>query len=223
MKKIGIVARAGIYFDKPSMYMYDSFRIICLENNCLPVMVLPPQLKDYYHLSGPEVGHLTDQEKNYLKEVIDSCDGIIIPGGERWYDYDKYIFQYAYEKDIPILGICMGMQIMANYDNNEQPIENKDRSHYQKKTDYAHSIEIKKDTKLFQIIGKETIMVNSYHNYHIKDTNNLTISALSKDGYIEAIEDKKKRFVLGLQWHPEIMYDYDLDNKKIMKAFIDAL
>ena len=134
---------------------------------------MPPQLKDYYRLGGSEIGPLSDKEQNYLMKCVDNCDGIIIPGGDRWYDYDKFIYQYAYSKDIPILGICMGMQVMANFDNNENPIKNIDNSHYQKKKDYAHSIEINPNTKLFQIIGKEQIMVNSYHNYHISHVNNV--------------------------------------------------
>lgn len=223
MKKIGIVSRFGEYFDKTALYMFDSYRIICLENNCLPFMILPPQMKDYYKLSGKEVGHLNESDKKYLQDFVDRCDGIIIPGGDRWYDYDKYIFEYAYEKNKPILGICMGMQVMASCDNNLLPIKNKDNSHYQKNTDYAHHIKINKDSKLYDILSLDEIGVNSYHNYHIHNVNQFSVSAVSSDGVIEAIEDKSKKFVMGLQWHPEIMYSYDENNKKIIKAFIDAL
>lgn len=223
MKKVGIVARTGEFWDRSAVYMFENYRLICFENGVIPFLVLPPQLKDYYKTSGSDIGHLNEQEQDYLKQIVDDCDGIIIPGGDRWYDYDKFIYEYAYSIDKPILGICMGMQVIVSCDNFKMPILNDKNIHYQKKVDYAHKVKINKDSKLYQIIGKEEIMVNSYHNYHVEETNNLNVSALSEEGYIEAVEDNKKKFVMGLQWHPEIMYDYDLDNKKIFKAFIDAL
>lgn len=223
MKKVGIVARTGSFWDRSAMYMFENYRLICFENNCLPFMILPPQLKDYYKTSGQDIGHLNDNEKEYLKSIIDECDGIIIPGGDRWYDYDQFIYKYAYFQNKAILGICMGMQVMVSCDNELKPILNDNDNHYKKKVDYAHKVKIDKNSKLYQIIGKEEIEVNSYHNYHIEKTNNLQETAYSEDGYIEAVEDPNKKFVIGIQWHPEIMYDYDIDNKKIIKAFIDAL
>lgn len=223
MKIVGIVARTGKYFDRSTIYMFDSFRRICFENNVLPFLILPPQIKDYYECSGKEIGHLTKNEENYLMQCVDRCDGLILPGGDRYYEYDLFIYRYAKEKDIPILGICMGMQLMANEENNNKPIAIGNESHYRKKVDYAHEIEINNKSKLYNIIKKEKINVNSYHYYVVGDKTNLHISALSKEKYIEAIEIPNKKFILGVQWHPEIMYDYDDDNKKLMQSFFEAL
>ena len=50
--------------------------------------------------------------------MVDLCDGIIIPGGYRIYEFYKYITEYAIKKDIPVLGICLGMQTLSRIDNN---------------------------------------------------------------------------------------------------------
>ena len=60
---------------------------------------------------------------------------------------------------------------------------------------------------------------NSYCKSIINKTN-LYVSGISFDNYIEAIEDNNKRFFLGIQWHPENMYDSDIDAKKIFDYFI---
>ena len=64
-------------------------------------------------------------------------------------------------------------------------------------------------------------MVNSRHNEHIDSVDNFVVSAISEDGIIEAIEDKNKNFVLGIQWHPESMLDYDIYACDIYKYFIN--
>ena len=50
----------------------------------------------------------------------------------------------------------------------------------------------------------------------------LSIVGISNDGIIEAIEDKNKRFFIGVQWHPESMIEYDSIQNKIFKKFINA-
>ena len=53
------------------------------------------------------------------------------------------------------------------------------------------------------------------------EVNELFISGRSEDGVIEAIERKDKKFILGVQWHPEMMSQYDEDQNKILKYFVD--
>ena len=59
------------------------------------------------------------------------------------------------------------------------------------------------------------------HKYAIKECEMCDVVATSEDGVIEAIEYPNKKFILGLQWHPEKMIDFDLDANKIIKYFID--
>ena len=155
-------------------------------------------------------------EEDY-KELINICDGLIFQGGDDIEEYDLKALKYAYDKDIPTLGICLGMQIMGIlFNGNIIDINN-----HKKNLDYAHSILIKKDTKLYSIFNQDIIKVNSRHKSVLKNTS-LCVSALSNDGYIEAIEDTDKKFFIGVQWHPESML-YDERQNKIFKCFIDSL
>jgi len=90
---------------------------------------------------------------------------------------------------------------------------------HQKVLNYAHEIRIKRNSKLYNIFKSDIIKVNSRHKSVIKNTK-LNISALSQDGYIEAIEDLNKRFFIGVQWHPESMVKYDNKQNNLFKYFI---
>ncbi len=155
--------------------------------------------------------------ENY-KEVINMCDGIIFSGGDSFEEYDKEALEYIYEKDIPVLGICLGMQLMGILFNGKMI----DIDHHKKDMDYVHSIHINKDSKLYDIFKLDYIKVNSRHKSAIKDTT-LKVSALSHDNRIEAIEDSTKKFFLGVQWHPESMVKYDKKQENIFKYFINLL
>lgn len=147
---------------------------------------------------------------NDIEKVLKLCDGIIMPGGTDIYNYDKYICNYAIEKDIPLLGICLGMQIMAN------SIEKNINNHYL----ITHKIKTKEGSIINKIIGDN--YVNSRHNYHVVDIGNYNVSAYSEDGYIEAIEYPNKKFVVGVQWHPEDMIDFDKNELNLIKYFIET-
>ena len=147
--------------------------------------------------------------------LVQLCDGIVLTGGDHFVDNDFLLVQYLYKQDIPTLGICLGMQAMAlsfgGY--GEIKVSNK---HYSKE----HAIVIKKNSLLYSILGVEQSVVNSRHKTGVQNTN-LVVSARAFDGVIEAVEDKKKKFFLGLEWHPE-----SLVNKKsdlIFEAFIKSL
>ena len=152
--------------------------------------------------------------------MLSICDAIVKPGGSKIYEYERYIYDYTYKNDIPYLGICAGMQMMANYQrsiNNEK--NNTNIEHYSKE-EYIHTLKIIKDTLLYKILGKEEILVNSRHLYHIQSPGIHKVNAYSEDGIIEGIENPNKAFHLGLQWHPEILYDTNTD--KIFDAFIES-
>ena len=80
---------------------------------------------------------------------------------------------------------------------------------------------VKKDSTLYKILEKESITVNSFHRYHVEISNQYKINAISEDGYIEGIELPNQKFHIGVQWHPEISYDFDEDSKKIIDYFIN--
>ena len=127
-----------------------------------------------------------------------------MPGGSDIYECDRFIFKYSTDNDIPILGICLGMQIM------EENFLTKTKTNHQ---EINHNIITKKGSIVGNTIG-DTI-VNSRHNECITDTDDYEITARSTDGCIEAIEHKYNKFNVGVQWHPE-----DLDNDKLFIEFI---
>lgn len=222
---IGIVSRVDSDSDGDKVIcIMEDYRRAIIKKNAIPFLILPPQDIEYDSIRPRDVERLSLTEKEYLKDMVDMCDGILIPGGHKWYEYDEYIYEYAYSKDIPILGICAGMQMMACIDNDRLPditIKNEtEMNHHQKTEKYVHDVEIIENSFLNSIVDISKMKVNSRHNYHISKVNHLKISALSEDGLIEAVEDPNKKFVLGVQWHPESMLEYDEYANKIFDKLI---
>lgn len=153
------------------------------------------------------------------KKIIKQCDGVILPGGNEINNDDIKIIKYLYKIDKPTLGICLGMQEMA-LSLNGQVCKLETNIHNQS-SKYVHEIYFNKNSKLFEIIKNDKILVNSRHNYYVIKTN-LLITAISNDNIIEALEDPNKKFFIGLQWHPESLKQ-DLNSQKIFDAFIKIL
>ena len=150
--------------------------------------------------------------KNF-SDYIDICDGFILQGGDDIDEENLNIINILYEKDIPLLGICLGMQEIAyNYNGIVYDIDNHKHSN-------LHEITINKDSLLYKILSCHKTLVNSRHKSAIKNTD-LFISAISDDNVIEAIEGKDKKFFIGLQWHPENLYEKDLNSRKIFDYFV---
>ena len=148
--------------------------------------------------------------------VLDLCDGFIIPGGLDIYNYHFNIVEYSMNNNKPILGICMGHQIIGLFANKE--VENdliKINNHNGK--EIKHNISLVKNSFLNKILGNR-ILVNSRHNYSL-DKIDLPFkkTAIDDNGIIEGIEYiDNDHFLLGVQWHPE-----DMDNmERLYNLFI---
>lgn len=153
---------------------------------------------------------------NFEKELIDKCNGIILPGGDDIKLEDLETIKYLYQKNIPVLGICLGMQEMGYFFNGEMnKISN--YNHLKPNEKYVHEIKINKKSRLYKIIKKDIIKVNSRHKDYLIKTD-LDISSVSD--VIESIEDKNKKFFIGVQWHPESMINYDINSNLLIDEFI---
>lgn len=208
-----------------SISVIESYRKAICKSGGIPILILPTQNIDYIDFRPSEMPKLTLNEIEDLKRQIDLCDGIIFPGGQRIYEYAYEIFEYIYEKDIPCLGTCLGMQTIAcsRANRNSKEILSKIESyieHRQMDSEFVHYVDIKSNTKLYEILNKEKIKVNSKHSYCIKHASDFIISAYSEDGIIEAIEAENKKFIIGVQWHPEELLDEDME--KIIKSLIES-
>ena len=207
----------------PIIALYKDYKNAILTSGSIPFMIPPLLDIDYYVTRLKDVPDLTEEEKKQYREMIDMCDGIIMQGGYRMYNYCEYILSYAVEKDIPVLGVCMGMQLLAKIDNGDYCLEQNDTdiNHRQPRVDYVHKVNILDNTLLKDIFKEDEISVNSKHRYHVSKVNNFKVSAYSEDGLIEGIEHPGKRFVVGVQWHPEKMVTYDEAAKRLFTRFIE--
>lgn len=219
---IGIVGR--LYSEDANIICVEEVRLAVTKFGGIPLLILPVN-KD--SLSFKNL--YSEEEIKELERVLNLCDGFILPGGDTWYQLDEVAIDYAIKYDKPLLGICLGMQALSkvlsedkriSYDNTIK--NNTSINHLEPNKDYVHSVIIDEDSKLYSIIDKKEILVNSRHSYHVPELNNLSC-ARSSDGLIEGVEVKDKKFIIGVQWHPESNLDADINSKKIFKAFFSNL
>lgn len=214
------------YIDKDQTIIYEVNKEIVEKISAhggRAVGIFPTQIEDYIGKRLSDIKSLTEIEKGDIESSIQMCDAIIKPGAYRIYGYEKYLIDKALERKMPFLGICAGMQAMANYGKDEIQNNIKNDSiinHNVNSQDapYAHKIIINRLSKLYSILKKEEIRVNSRHNYHIPSSGKFAISACAEDAIPEAIENPQHGFQIGLQWHPESLEDENSD--RLFEAFI---
>ena len=208
-----------------------------------------------------EVIKLSICAKGSEEEIVADLNGLLLPGGVDIHpkrygekripetcpvnksrdEFEISLFKNAIEKDIPVFGICRGIQIMnvamggSLYQHIPAQIPETCPSlfpdfprhkHKKKGVDEEHCIKIKTENLLSQIIGESTARVNSSHHQSVKVIGaKLMVTAQSKDGIIEAMEYPLKKFVIGVQYHPERMLqkpELREHAAKLFKAFINA-
>ena len=215
--RIGIVGRCQNNDGYTFVGVIDTLRIAILECGGIPILILPTQKIEYDRCLPTDVSNMNSEEREDLIKQIKLCDGIIMPGGNKIFEYDTFISEYVKKEDINVLGICLGMQIMSltNYIDNLNIVNN-----HNKKDKYVHMIKTKENSILREVLG-EYLSVNSRHKECIKDNNDYNITAISNDGIIEGLEYPFNKFNVGVQWHPESMIYYDKKQYNLIKLFIE--
>ncbi len=218
--KIGVLARPMISESGRKIYgTYQEIHEMIIKFGGIPVQLFPPNLDSYHSVKYENINELSADEKDILHQMVDECDGILLQGGMEFYPYDVEVARYTHEKNIPTLGICLGMQTMGvAMGGILGHVENKER--HQNHQPYSHDIFVDKRSQLFHLLKNEKIHVNSRHQDCLIQTD-LMVSALSDDGIIEAIEDKNKDFYIGVQWHPESMLSYDDSMNSLFLKFME--
>ena len=121
------------------------------------------------------------------------------------------IARLAYNRQIPMLGICRGIQTLASAFGGKVSQDICDvatikHSQDADRSEATHSVTIEQDSTLFNIYKEEKLMVNSFHHQAVAEAGDkFRIVAKSADGIVEAMESTEFKSILGVQWHPECM------------------
>lgn len=181
------------------------------------------------------------EEVNYNKGLFGSLDNLNAEDASVFaktvIERDRMeitLMKLALEKtSLPILGICRGSQIMnvalggSLYQDLEKCYDGGELLGHvslEKWASHVHDIIIKDGSLVHKIFDEKRINVNSIHHQAIRHLGDgLKVTAKAADGIVEAIEyDDASRFVLGVQWHPEMLLKSDETHRKVFDAFIEA-
>jgi putative glutamine amidotransferase len=192
---------------------------------------------------------LLPHEPALTDTYLDMIDGLIVTGGafdvdpalfgavsrhpavttkERRTAFELAVTRGAVARDMPVLGICGGEQLLnvvlggtlvqhipdeiANALKHEQP---------NPRNEPGHTVKVAHGTLLHRITGADQLSINSAHHQAVRDVGaGVVINAVAPDGVIEGIEDPRRAFCLGVQWHPE--FAIDPGDAKIFAALIAA-
>ena len=136
--------------------------------------------------------------------------------------------QGALDRNMPVLGICGGQQLLAVVlggtliqhipDAIAGALEHEQTS---PRHQAGHPVAITRDTLLHRIVGASEMMVNSAHHQAVREPGRFAVvNAMAPDEVIEGVEDARYRFCLGVQWHPEFFIDRG--DRRIFDALIAA-
>ena len=221
------------------VYLWDQYLNALLQHNATPVVLPvtedPAQIRaiasrlDGVLLSG---GNFDVPPEFFGEEKKPWC-GWLKPKRSR---FELALFYRAVKMGLPVLGICGGMQAInvalggTLYQDiaTERP---ESRNHQQKPPSDKtfHKVVVNGDTKLGKIVtGRRSksdvrLSVNSTHHQAVKDVApRCVFNAVAADGLVEGIETEDDRFILGVQWHPELLFGRFQAQSNIFKAFVRA-
>lgn len=180
--------------------------------------------------AAPLILPLVEDVRVY-ETLFPKIDGFLLTGGndidpERYGSFEKseklgeltperedlefLILSYAYQFDVPVLGICRGMQMINVFFGGTLYLDLADQftpvQHWQT-CDYAqtsHFVKIVRESKLGRILETDRLATNSMHHQGVRTVAPLLDPvAYGPDGLVEAIEVRDRSFIVGVQWHPE--------------------
>lgn len=190
------------------------------------------------------------RSRSQIHRLLTRIDGLLISGGG--FDIDPAYYgeqptaklgkikpqrtfteltsiAFGLERDLPMLGICGGAQAInvalggSLYQDIATQLPGAQQHQQEGRNHYRHVVELPRGTLLYKICKCSTLKVNTTHHQAIRKLGEgLAINATAPDGLIEGIESKKHSFVLGLQWHPEVLAQSDVIQRRIFSLFISA-
>lgn len=185
-----------------------------------------------------------------IDAYLQHADGVLLPGG---HDLDpalygavrhgacgetcgpldgmtRIVFGRALELDLPVLGICRGLQainvLCGGTLYQDLPSQHASAVDHHMAAPYdrvQHEVRLVEGSPLQRLLGTATLGVNSYHHQGIALLGEgLEAMATAPDGLVEAVRRPSSRFVWGVQWHPEFSYRKDAASRCILGAFVQA-
>jgi putative glutamine amidotransferase len=190
------------------------------------------------------------EDRQALRHVLQKVDGVMLIGGDdmsgerfgqetsplaipllpRREEFDFALIEEALALDKPILAICLGSQALNVYRGGslfqdllaEHPDSNTLHGKKVRTEGLRHSLKVAPESLLARIVGANEMEVNTGHHQAVSVVGEgLNVCGTAPDGIVEAIEDPARKFVLGIQWHPEELPD-DPRQKAIFTAFVKA-
>jgi len=191
-------------------------------------------------------------DADYISRVVDNLDGVLLPGSDSDVDPLRYgaephprlgsvhpvkdatdllVLEEIEQRGLPLFAICFGMQVLnvsrggtliqdivsqrAGAINHQQGAP-RDR--------HSHAVTFDTSSMLASLAETERALVNSHHHQAVDQVGtNLVATAWSSDGLIEALEDvRRDRFLLAVQWHPELGWAKDRLSLALFNRFIEA-
>ncbi|MBL8672612.1 MAG: gamma-glutamyl-gamma-aminobutyrate hydrolase family protein [Alphaproteobacteria bacterium] len=186
-------------------------------------------------------------QSSVMADYLDRLDGLVVPGGtfafpDEWYvdtgerpykpsprlAFDMAIIDAALRRDMPVLGICAGMQELAAHAGakmvrNVHAMNGKSIDHLNERPaeEFAHEVAVAPGNRLASIVGAGALPVNTAHvEAVVEPPADLRVTALAPDGVIEAIELPRHRFAIGVQWHPEFFREKGSPHRALFEALV---
>lgn len=220
---IGIVSKhpRSNQTSRPCSLIQDEVKQAIFDNGAIAIGILPPA-KSITFANDNWEDQLSNKEMEDLIKQIDLCDGLILQGGLETERYECWIAKYAYEKDIPILGICAGQNnLVRALSGTTYQIPNPEQ-HDVSFHDYVHSVVIKESSKFYSIVKRNSMKVNSMHRRAIDECPLLDKVGFCEDGYPDVVESPDKDFYIGVRFHPESLYQKDEAMNRIFLGLIES-
>lgn len=235
MDKIIIVSRRLTRKNKLINWVSEIYLHLAITHQVQPVIIpiangtpaiLKEYLNDYSGLLMVEGGDLGPHHynENYNLDELDEYD-------ELKDEIELACFKHAYESGRPIMGFCRGLHIInamfggSNHkdvhDFNHNKIVHIDYNNYD---GHRHKVLLENETPLHHWYKKDELFVNSYHHQGIKRlAAPLKPMAFAEDGLIEAVYLPGNQFIVGLQFHPERMFNEYEGNRLVFDSYFNAV
>ncbi|GIF02880.1 gamma-glutamyl-gamma-aminobutyrate hydrolase family protein [Actinoplanes siamensis] len=207
--------------------------------NDLPTVLVPRDYAEAVTLAGGRAVLLPPDDRD--ADVLRMLDGLLLSGGPdispRWYgqepgrhtvthperdEAELLLLEAALDRDLPVLGVCRGMQLLVaahggTLHQHLPDVLGHERHRVAPAVYSEHDAVFVPGSRIAGLMGGD-VTINCFHHQGVADAGKLTVTGRAEDGLPEAVEDPDRRFLLGVQWHPEVSRDVRLFGALVQAA-----